>query len=226
MLPAGVARAERLAAQQQRAANQLADQKRRKGGRGDGGGHLTGQDVPVPVRGVRSTGGGRDVGEQQPQAHIPSEIVLRQVGGGVQVDQRRVVVAGEPQGGDQPTARTAGSGAHQQPDAGIGGFARQLAQSQGECGRVVGLVERIHRDRERLLPLQQPVDQAVKIVLLCPGRDGKRAHDLAGRGGAGVDRDIDGVAGQACDRVVGGKRARHADAVPRIGHGDQPGQHG
>ena len=68
---------------------------------------------------------------------------------------------------------------------------------QGECGRVVGLVERVHRDRERLRPLQQPFDQAVKIGLRCPGRGGKCAHDLVGRGGAGVDRDVDGAGGQA-----------------------------
>ena len=68
-------------------------------------------------------------------------------------------------------------------------------------------------------------DQTVKIGLRCPGRGGKCAHDLVGRGGAGVDRDVDGAGGQVGDRVVGGKRPGHAGAVPRIGHGDQPGQH-
>ena len=98
---------------------------------------------------------------------------------------------GQSQVGDQPTVRPAGPGAHQQPDARIGRGARQLAQRQRECVRVVGLVERIHHDRERLRPLQQPVDQAVEIGLRCPGRGGQRAHDLVGRGGAGVHRDVD-----------------------------------
>ena len=179
-------RAERLAAPQQGAADELADQERRIGGLGDGGGDLAGEGLPAPVRGVRPARGGRDVGEQQPAAYILGKIIAGQVGEGVQVDQGRVVVSGgQSQGGDQPAVRAAGPGARQQPDAGIGRFARQPAQRQGKCGRVVGLIQRVHRDRERLRPLQQPFDQAVEIGLRCPRSDGQRAQHLAGRGRRG-----------------------------------------
>ena len=179
--------------------------KRRIGGAGDGVGDLAGEGLPAPVRGVRPARDGRDAGEQQAAAHVLREIVQGQVRGGIQVDQRRVVAAGgQAQGGDQPAVRAAGPGAREQPDTGIGGLARQRAQRQGERGRVVGLIDRVHHDRERLPPLQQRVDQAIQISLRCPGRGGQRAHDLPGRGGAGVDRDIDDTRRQASERVTGG----------------------
>ena len=127
-----------------------------------------------------------------------------QVSGGVQVDQRRVAVpGGQSQGGNQPTVRAAGPGADQQPDTGLRRCARQLTQRQGERARVIGLVEGVHRDRERLAPLLQRIDQAVDVTRRTGGfRD--CGDDLVGRGGAGVDRDVDGTGSQVGDRVVGG----------------------
>ena len=69
--PAGVVRANRLVAPQQRAADQLADQEHRIGGLRDSGGDLPGEGLPAPVR------GGREIGEQQPPADILGEIISR-----------------------------------------------------------------------------------------------------------------------------------------------------
>jgi hypothetical protein len=156
-------RAERLAAPQQGAADELADQERRIRGLGDGGGDLAGEGFPAPVRGVRPARRARHIGEQQPAAHVFGEIIAGQVGGGIQVDQRRAAAGGQSQGGDQPAVRAAGPGAHHQPDARICRFVRQPPQRQGKRRRVVGLIQRVHRDRERLRPLQQPFDQAIEI---------------------------------------------------------------
>lgn len=122
--------------------------------------------------------------------------------------------------------RAAGSGAHKQPDTGVRCFACQPAQRLGECGRVVGLVERVDHDGDCLPPLKQAVDQTVKIGLRHPDRGGgKRTHDLISRGSTSVDCDVDSLRWQVSDRVLGGHRHRHADAISRIGHGDEPGQH-
>ena len=80
--------------EQERTADELADEERRVGGPGNRVGDLSGEGFPTPVGGVQPARDGQDTGEQQPAAHVFGEILQGQVAGCIKVDQGRVVAPG------------------------------------------------------------------------------------------------------------------------------------